>query len=124
MTTAITPSLCYSMPMLLEASRLACVTREQRPEMTARPTRSMVSDVDRNTMIVRLFEAMLCFAAAVVFVLRIDRLWLRLRELQLSVGKSFKVYLRFFRPDERSPPTRRGSSRSSSATTRGTAISR
>ena len=39
-------------------------------------------------MIVRLAEALLCFATAIVVVLRLDRLWLRLREFQLRVGKS------------------------------------
>ena len=63
----------------------------------------MLSDMDRNTVIVRLVEALLCFAASIVVILRLHRLWLRLRALQLRVGKSFKVYLRFFRPDERSP---------------------
>jgi len=52
---------------------------------------------------VRLVEALLCFAVAIVVVLRLDQLWLRLRELQLRVGESFKVYLRFFRPDDLSP---------------------
>ena len=89
--------------MLLEASWLACVTPKQRSEMTARPALSMLSDMDRNTMIVRLVEALLCFAIVIVVVLRLDRLWLRLGELQLRVGKSVKIYLRFFRPDERSP---------------------
>jgi hypothetical protein len=91
-------------PMLLEASWLTCVTPGQLPEMTAWLHRSMLPDMDRNTMMVSLVEALLCFAVAIVVVLRLDRLWLRLRELQLCVGKSFKVYLRFFRPDE--PPHR------------------
>jgi hypothetical protein len=91
------------MAIAYKASWLACVTPKQRSEMTARPTRSMLWNMDRNTMIVRLVEALLCFAVAIVVVLRLDRLGLRLSELQLRVGKSFKVYLRFFRPDERSP---------------------
>ena len=41
--------------------------------------------------------------AAIVVVLKLDRLWLRLRELQLRAGKSFRFSLRFFRPSERWP---------------------
>lgn len=54
-------------------------------------------------MIVRLVEALLWFAALVVVVLRLDHLWLRLRELQLHVGESVKVSARFFRQQRRSP---------------------
>jgi uncharacterized membrane protein len=59
--------------------------------------------MDRNTMIVRLVEAVLWFAAIVVIVLRLDRLWLRLRELQLHFGKAVKVSARFFQPERRMP---------------------
>jgi hypothetical protein len=59
----------------------------------------MLVGMDRNTMIVTLAEALLWFAALVVIILRLDRLWLRLRELQLCVGESVKVSARFFRQE-------------------------
>jgi hypothetical protein len=54
-------------------------------------------------MIVTLVEALLSFAALVVVVLRLDRLWLRLREFQLRVGESIKVSARFFQEERRMP---------------------
>jgi hypothetical protein len=68
----------------------------------------MLVGMDRNTMIVTLVEALLWFAALVVIVLRLDRLWLRLRELQLRVGESIKVSARFFRQERCAPPLIRG----------------
>jgi hypothetical protein len=61
----------------------------------------MVAGMDRNTMIVRVVEALLWFAALVVVVLRLDRLWLRLRELQLHLGEAVKISARFFQPERR-----------------------
>jgi hypothetical protein len=63
----------------------------------------MLAAMDRNTMIVTLVEALLWFAALVVVVLRLDRVWLRLRELQLRVGQSIKVSARFFQQERRTP---------------------
>ena len=59
--------------------------------------------MDRNTVIVTLVEALLWFAALVVVVLRLDRLWLRLRELQLRVGELVTVSARFFQQERRTP---------------------
>jgi hypothetical protein len=61
----------------------------------------MLPGMDRHTMIVRLLEALLWFAIVVVVVLRLDRLWLRLRDVQLQVGDSFNASLRFFREGQR-----------------------
>lgn len=60
-------------------------------------------------MIVTLVEALLWFAALVVIVVRLDRLWLRLRELQLRVGELVKVSARFFQQERRMPPLLLGS---------------
>jgi hypothetical protein len=62
-----------------------------------------LAGMDRNTMIVRSVEALLWFGALVVVILRLDRLWLRLRELQLHLGESIKVSARFFRQERRIP---------------------
>ena len=67
--------------------------------MTQRRSPGMLTDMDRNTMIVRLVEALLCLAALVVVVLRLDRLLVQLRELQLHVGEALKISARFFRPE-------------------------
>lgn len=64
----------------------------------------MLAGMDRNTMIVRLAEALLYFAAAVIVVLRLDDLWRRLHALQLRVGNSFQLSLRFFRPEQGRTP--------------------
>ena len=53
-------------------------------------------------MIVRLVEALLWFATAMVVALRLDRLWLRLRALRLRVGETVKISARFFQ-QERCP---------------------
>jgi hypothetical protein len=63
----------------------------------------MLAGMDRNTMIVTLVKVTLAFAAFVVVVLRLDRLWLRLRKLQLRVGGLVKISARFFQ-QERHPP--------------------
>lgn len=41
--------------------------------------------MDTNTMIVRLVEALLWFSLLALVVVRLDRLWLRLRHFQLNV---------------------------------------
>jgi hypothetical protein len=57
--------------------------------------------MDRNTMIVKVVEALLWFAAVIIVVLRLNRLWLKLRELRLRVGQMVEISARFFQGEQR-----------------------
>jgi hypothetical protein len=57
--------------------------------------------MDTNTMIVRLVEALLWFAFLCLVVLRLDRLWLRLRHFGLEVPGWIKASVRFFKEEPR-----------------------
>jgi hypothetical protein len=63
--------------------------------------------MDTNTMIVWVVEALLCFAILCLVVLRLDRLGVRLRDIELDVSGWVMASMRFFKeepPKSLSPP--------------------
>jgi hypothetical protein len=58
-------------------------------------------NMDTNTMIVQLVKALLFFALLVLVVLRLDRLWLRLRHFEADVPGWIKASMRFYKEGAR-----------------------
>jgi hypothetical protein len=66
-----------------------------------RVTRFILSNMDTNTMIVRLVEAVLWFVALGLVIVRLDRLWLRLHHFRVDVPGWIKASVSFFREASR-----------------------